>query len=98
MKQLLLTTQELKNQARINHEALNQMGYNISYMQCLQLVAKSHGFKSWEVIQTKTLKNELVINIQSSDEIELNTDLSNSLWIKIGDISVSIRDNPDNKY
>lgn len=96
MKQLLHTIQELKTQARINQKSLNEMGFPISYMQSLQVVAKSHGYKSWEVIQTKALKDELVIDIHSSDEIELNTELSNSLWIKIGNISVSVRDNQDN--
>lgn len=95
MEKLFYTLDQYKSQARLYHKNMKEMGLEVSYMQAMQLLAKSLNYKSWEVLETKVLENELVFKVNSSSEITLNLEKSNNVWITVNNISVYVKANDE---
>jgi hypothetical protein len=95
MLNLPYTLDEIKQQARILHKEMKKTAINLSYMQVLQLKAKSLGFKNWETLEQAVLESSLVVSFESSTELNLNTEKSKTLWLGVKNISVYIRANDE---
>jgi hypothetical protein len=91
MEKLFFTLDQYKTQARLLHKNMKDMGLSVTYMQAMQLVAKSSNFKSWEVLETHVLDQELIFKINSSSEITLDAEKSENIWIKVKNISVCVK-------
>lgn len=90
MLNLPYTLDEIKQQARLLHKEMKKMAMNLSYMQVLQLKAKSLGFKNWETLEQAVLESSLAVSFESSTELKLNTEKSRSLWLGVNNISVYV--------
>lgn len=88
MEKIFYSLIQLKEQARRLHKELKKKDY--SYMQAMQLVAISYGFKNWETLEKSVLEAPLAVKPESSTEIMMDTMASNSLWVSVNNVSVNI--------
>lgn len=91
MEQSFNTVEQYKTQARLLHKSMKDMGLTATYMQAMQLVAKSYNCNSWEVLEKKALKQELAFKVDSSSEVTLNLEKNDSVWVKVKNISVKVQ-------
>lgn len=95
MNRLPYSLAEIKQQARLLHKEMQKLAVNLSYMQVLQLKAKSFGFKNWETLEQFVLENALCVTCESSTEIKLDTVKSPTLWVSVHNISVYVHANDE---
>lgn len=95
MNRLPYSLAEIKQQARLLHKEMQKLAVNLSYMQVLQLKAKSFGFKNWETLEQFVLENALCVTCESSTELKLDTVKSPTLWVSVHNISVYVHANDE---
>lgn len=95
MQNLFYTLEQYKNQARLLHKNMKEMKITCSYMQAMQLTAKSHGYHNWETLEKNVLKDGLCFQIASSNELTLDVQKSNNLWVTVNNISVCVKANDE---
>lgn len=95
MQNLFYTLEQYKTQARLLHSNMKEMKLICSYMQAMQLTAKSHGYKNWETLEKNVLNNTLCVNVNSSNELTLDIEKSNNVWISVKNISVCVTANDE---
>lgn len=83
------------NAARIAKAYLQSLGLALTHQQSLELVARLHGYQSWQAMAAdKRFENRPVLKAVSSDEFELVAN-EPSAWVTVDNISVYIRRNDE---
>lgn len=77
--------------AKLAKEFLQSQGLAASHQQCLELVARLHGYQDWHAMQgDKRFEHKPALKAVSSDEYELNAD-TRSAWVQVDNITVYVR-------
>lgn len=96
MQKLFFTLEQYKTQARILHKNMKEMKIPVSYMQSMQLVAKSAGCKTWELLEQQVLDKALPFEMTTHSQLKLNLEATDHLWITVNNISLYVKANDDN--
>lgn len=81
--------------AKLAKAFLREQGIEASHQQCLELVARLHGYQDWHAMEAdKRFEHKPALKPVSSDEYEL-TEGSLSAWVQVENISVYVRRNDE---
>lgn len=78
--------------AKIARAYLAREGIGISHTQALELVARLHGYASWQAMQSdKRFEWAPALKPVSSDEYDFQYERGSSVWVGVENISVYIK-------
>ncbi len=83
------------NAAKLAKDYLQSQGCKVSHQQCLELVARLHGYQSWQAMHSDSrFADKLALKPASSIEYTLDPKAS-AVWVEVQNISVHIRRNDE---